>query len=297
MEWQFPSKLDGTINIKGDANTLDQGNVYVSKGTSDNELKIQLGKNLTGIESITKVNGKSKLELKDDSIVLSSVKGKSLTFDKDGKLSGLSDGTIDASSTDAVTGKQLHEVKNQITNTTIKYRANGAGEQTVALTTGLNFVKSEDDNIDVEVAASGVVKHKLANNLKNVVSITGGSDDTAAKIVLSANIKPEDKTSVKTITINDAKLTGIKDGTIGDNSKDAISGKQLKDLAGKLGVDLNSDATTFKDPSFTRVKGDGTTETSNYTTHKDAIEGLIKAVNNGFTVKGNKNNDTGAKYN
>ncbi|MFY1026897.1 hypothetical protein ACE4RU_03955, partial [Actinobacillus seminis] len=90
------SPLDGTINIKGDASTTsDQGNIYVSKGTSDSELKIQLGKNLTGIESIKKSENGAKLTLEDNKLELSPEKDVKVTLEKDGqkttaKATGLS---------------------------------------------------------------------------------------------------------------------------------------------------------------------------------------------------------------
>lgn len=113
-----------------------------------------------------------------------------------------------------------------------------------------------------------------------------------AKIILSNS-----KTNDKSITLNDAKLTGILDGKIESSSKDAISGNQLNDLVTKLGIAINEkDNTKFDDPSFEDIKNgaDTTTADSSTTdkkikTYKDAIDKLIEAVNKGYEYSADEN--------
>lgn len=77
---------------------------------------------------------------------------------------------------------------------------------------------------------------------------------------------------------------------ITDSSNDTITGKQLSDLAGKLGVDVNIGKTGFDALSFTEIKGSNST--TKQTTFKGAIDDLITAVNKGLMFKGNDNNET-----
>ncbi|NBI12093.1 hypothetical protein GVX81_00315 [[Haemophilus] felis] len=121
-------ELGQTLNIVGEVDpatttlTTAKNNIQVTKkGQSDDTLVIGLSKYLTGIESITKGTGKAKIELGDSSITLTPATGKTVSIDNTGKLTAtggldagsqkvtkVADGTISDSSTDAITGKQLH---------------------------------------------------------------------------------------------------------------------------------------------------------------------------------------------
>ncbi|SUB33070.1 autotransporter adhesin [[Pasteurella] mairii] len=106
--------------------------------------------------------------------------------------------------------KNAEAIKNQ----TIKYKANGSGDKTVKLSEGLDF--KGDTNISVEAGESGQITHKLNPALKGINSIAKNKDDNGAKITLE-----NDK-----ITVN-KKITGLEDGLIQANSKDAVTGGQL----------------------------------------------------------------------
>ncbi|WP_168693931.1 hypothetical protein, partial [Histophilus somni] len=56
-------------------------------------------------------------------------------------------------------------------NQEIKYKANGAGDNKVKLSEGLDF--KNDDNITVTADAGGAITHKLNADLKNITSIAG----------------------------------------------------------------------------------------------------------------------------
>ncbi|QQF70669.1 hypothetical protein JFL59_01180 [Histophilus somni] len=58
-----------------------------------------------------------------------------------------------------------------IANQEIKYKANGAGDNKVKLSEGLDF--KNDDNITVTADAGGAITHKLNADLKNITSIAG----------------------------------------------------------------------------------------------------------------------------
>lgn len=109
------------------------------------------------------------------------------------------------------------------------------------LTSGFNFLKDDNDNIQVTVEENGKIKHTLANNLKQIDSISNG-DERGAKITLES--------SKKEINFNDSKIKELSDGEITETSKEAITGKQLKDLSKKLGVDVNKSNDKFDDLIF-----------------------------------------------
>lgn len=96
-----PTEYDGTLN---------------NGVTKAGGLTIQLAKDLTGITSITSqttgstTGAKVTLDTKDNNIDVNQ-----------GKVTNLSDGTVDATSTDAVTGKQLYNLD----NSSVKYDTNG----------------------------------------------------------------------------------------------------------------------------------------------------------------------------
>ncbi|MDO9763798.1 hypothetical protein Q7529_11065, partial [Glaesserella parasuis] len=172
-------------------------------------------------------------------------------------------------------------------NAKLSYKANNTGTQEVALSTGLNFTNT--DNITASVADNGVVKHTLNSELKGVTSITDKTDGTGTKITLST------ADNDKKVTLNDAKLTGLTAGDITDTSKDAVTGKQLKDLADKIGVGLETSSTTaFKTPEFTKLKETkGTDVTAKEAkTVFAALEETRNKVNEGLKFKGEEADGT-----
>ncbi|MDY4010138.1 MAG: YadA-like family protein, partial [Fusobacterium gastrosuis] len=88
------------------------------------------------------------------------------------------------------------------------------------------------------------------------------------------------------------KAINIAKGDITVNSKDAVNGSQLKDLANKIGVEVNADNTTFKQPQFSNIKNtSGNTVTKGNKTIVAAVEDTIAAVNKGLIFTG-ENADT-----
>ncbi|WP_249961356.1 YadA-like family protein [Histophilus somni] len=133
---------------------------------------------------------------------------------------------------------------------------------------------------------------------KNNTSSTDGSSSTnTAELKVGGHaltFTPENGT---TDTNKKVKISNVAGGQIAENSTDAINGKQLHDLVGKLGLSVDKTG-NFTAPSFTKVKGDDTTSTvskDKYTTYKDAISGLITAVNKGVTFKGNDGTNSSTK--
>ncbi|MDO9736110.1 hypothetical protein Q7479_03925, partial [Glaesserella parasuis] len=172
-------------------------------------------------------------------------------------------------------------------NAKLSYKANNTGTQEVALSTGLNFTNT--DNITASIADSGVVKHTLNSDLKGITSIASKENGDGTKITLST------ADNDKKVTLNDAKLTGLTAGDITDTSKDAVTGKQLKYLADKIGVGLETSSTTaFKTPEFTKLKETkGTDVTAKEAkTVVEALEATRSKVNEGLKFKGEEADGT-----
>ncbi|MCT8823427.1 YadA-like family protein [Glaesserella parasuis] len=168
----------------------------------------------------------------------------------------------------------------------LSYKANNKDGKTTPLSTGLDFTNTT--NITASIADNGVVKHTLNSELKSITSIASKEDGTGTKVTLSA------ADNDKKVTLNDAKLTGLTDGKLAADSKDAVTGKQLKDLADKIGVGLETNSTTaFKTPTFTKLKASAadTTEPKEAKTVVEALEATRSKVNEGLKFKGEETDD------
>uniref|UniRef100_Q0I3Z2 Uncharacterized protein n=1 Tax=Histophilus somni (strain 129Pt) TaxID=205914 RepID=Q0I3Z2_HISS1 len=121
-------------------------------------------------------------------------------------------------------------------------------------------------------------KEQTDNMLKNVVYYDSNKKD---KITLGGALDYSGK--AKGVLIDN-----LAKGEISKDSRQAINGSQLNELATQLGIDVY-EKTGFKTIAFNKVKGDNSN--APYKTYKDAIDGLITAVNGGITLKGNKLTD------
>ncbi len=120
------------------------------------------------------------------------------------KLTGLADGTLSSTSTDAVTGKQLNA-----TNTRLTTAEGNLSSNTTNITNLQNTVKN------ISSGSAGLVQQSAA-----------GKDITVAKdldgdVVDFSGKKLSDSTAIS------RKLTGLAEGTLSATSTDAVSGKQL----------------------------------------------------------------------
>ncbi|MGC7589893.1 ESPR-type extended signal peptide-containing protein [Bisgaard Taxon 46] len=121
---------------------------------------------------------------------------------------------------------------------------------------------------------------ELNSGNPNAKTITISPDDTGSKLTLAGESN------------NGITLDGLKNGEISGSSKNAVTGNQLKDLADKLGVEVNDEKTGFKAPEFTAIKdasGQNAPDANKPNSLKDAVNKTIEAVNRGLTFTG----DTG----
>ncbi len=141
----------------------------------------------------------------------------SVTIDAStGKITGLADGEISDTSTDAVTGKQLNDVKE-------------AAEELDGLA-----VKYTDENKTAVDLGSAT--------LTTTGAVTGGSFAVGDKTYISD----------AGLNANSQKITNVADGTIAENSTDAVNGGQLHAVDEKIDA-LDDLAVKYTDEKKTAV--------------------------------------------
>ena len=168
-----------------------------------------------------------------------------VTIAADGKISGVAAGAITADSTDAVNGSQLHAVATEagkhskvvngnntnVEETTVDgqkvYKVNLNNNIMVGDITG-KYVSISGTNGTIEATGAIATKDrvyadkgaKLAD-----IDVTGDKiSNGASSIVLDgSNVKVNDKVTID----QNGKVTGVADGDVKENSKDAVNGSQL----------------------------------------------------------------------
>ena len=168
-----------------------------------------------------------------------------VTVAEDGKISGVAAGAITADSTDAVNGSQLHAVATEagkhskvvngnntnVEETTVDgqkvYKVNLNNNIMVGDITG-KYVSISGTNGTIEATGAIATKDrvyadkgaKLAD-----IDVTGNKiSNGASSIVLDgSNVKVNDKVTID----QNGKVTGVADGDVKENSKDAVNGSQL----------------------------------------------------------------------
>ena len=188
----------------------------------------------------------------------------------------------------------------------LTYKANGQNAQTVTLDKGLNFTNGS--NTTASVAADGVVKYDLNNNVNLTPS---GSLTIGDTVVNNGGLTISGGPSVLKTGINAGNLniTNVKAGV---NDTDAVNVKQLKDS--RTVVTSNDNSVTVNKTengnqvtydlhvapgaaqSVWNVKSTGNTTADSETTAKTISDGktVEMAAGKNLTVKQTSNND-GAK--
>ena len=188
----------------------------------------------------------------------------------------------------------------------LTYKANGQNSQTVTLDKGLNFTNGS--NTTASVAADGVVKYDLNNNVNLTPS---GSLTIGDTVVNNGGLTISGGPSVTKTGINagDLNITNVKAGV---NDTDAVNVKQLKDA--RTVVTSNDNSVTINKTengnqvtydlhvapgaaqSTWNVKSSGNTTADSETAAKTISDGktVEMVAGKNLTVKQTSNND-GAK--
>jgi autotransporter adhesin len=230
---QLKLKLNQNVNIKGgvtDATALSDNNIgVVSDGTDT--LTVKLAKNLTGLESITFGDG-SGTAATTVSI------GTSGLNNGGNKITNVGAGEVSKTSTDAVNGSQLNEVRETANK-------------------GWNLTTSGDTTTSTNVAPGATVDISGANS-----SVVVSNDGTNVKVGLS------DKVTIGTGD-NAVSIDGTN-GTLDVGKEISMDGKTGDASFGK--VDINGAEGTIGGLTNTTWAPD------NYTSGQAATEDQLKAV-------------------
>ena len=194
------------------------------------------------------------------------------------KLTNLTDGEVNATSTDAVNGKQLYEVQektNTLAITPLKFADNNNNiierklGDTLRISGGqkINADIKEDDftigkNIGVFKKDDGNLTVALAKDLQDITSISNG--DKGAKITLEKDNK--------NISVNGGKITNVAEGDITKDSTDAVNGKQLYEVKNELKNNINSKVSDVVGENNIEVKPDPSDNTKKIVSLKQKID-------------------------
>ncbi|KXA14084.1 Hep/Hag repeat protein, partial [Fusobacterium equinum] len=186
---------------------------------------------------------------------------------------------VDASnlSNENVTSWKTKLGVSDLTSTLLTYKANGKGNQTVSLATGLNFTNGE--NTTASIDANGVVKYDVNKELKNMTSISGKEGEGKISFGKDAKNKP-------TVNVNNSRITGVANAI---DKMDAVNKGQLDTTINEAVKQAKADIT---------VKGeDGISVQRTKDTFTVSLDEKTKAtlakVGTGKIEKNNQNTVTG----
>lgn len=247
-------------------------------------------KNITSIGSGKNVANETEARLSFHSATAGTTPTEAYIEANGVKLTGLAKASLEEDSTDAVTGGQLKEVKDQIDTITTnvsaasvayKTTANGATTSTdggkVNLGTGFNFTSTSDNlTVDIGTKNSGVVKFGLKDTLTGITSISGPKGSTTPLLM---TLGDGTLTFSGSGTKNGAQLKGVLKGGA---DTDAVNMSQLKAVAGSIGATVGTDGSVTGPTFDTAVKGGSSGDNDKPSSTKDAIDDLITAVNKGI---------------
>ncbi|TNH06275.1 hypothetical protein FHQ26_10715, partial [Testudinibacter sp. TR-2022] len=151
------------------------------------------------------------------------------------KITNLKDGTVSATSTEAVNGKQLF------------------GVQTIA-----NTAKTTADGARTAATAAQTTATAAQNtaNTANSTANTNKTNITALQAADALNVKYNTaKDTVALAGTGGSKITNLKDGAVSTTSTDAVSGKQL--YAVKAIADKNSGEITKLTTTINNINNGG----------------------------------------
>lgn len=238
-------KLGNTLRISGGQNadikedyfTIGE-NIGVFKKYNDN-LAIALAKNLKNITSISNGDKGAKITLEKDN--------KNI-FVNGAKITNVAEGDITKDSTDAVNGKQLYEVKNELKNNI---------NSKVSDVTGKNNIKVESDPNDTTKKIVSLEKDIDLTDGGSIKFGSGKTDITKDKIT-SKDLVATNGTNKVTISGDDGTITGLTNTTWDKNNiveNRAATEGQLKDFQKNLGS--NIDQTLQEEYQLTGNRGNG----------------------------------------
>ena len=205
---------------KKDLSNIDNAGKQVIKDTAAWNVKVNSGapEIVKGGDTVT-FNDGDNIKVTNTGKDITIATKKDVSFDKvtvgnvvidknTNRISGLANA---ANNDEAVNLGQMNAAISTATagTGTIKYKANGGAQNSVALTTGFDFKGDSNIQITADPANSGVINYKLNPALTGITSISGG-------------------TGAPTITLNAG--SGSTPGNVSINSNLDMGGKQINNI-------------------------------------------------------------------
>ena len=294
-------KLNKQVDITGgvtSASDLATGNnigvTSAAVGADGNaKLKLQLAKNLTGLQSVTASDTVKAGTATVGNHTVADKKGGNQTGNF---VTGLDNRTWDISDPTYVEGRAATE--DQLKKVSDALKASNASATDYRLIANPNNTvdgsyKVENNQVDLKV------KDEKSSDVKTV-TIKDIASKTELDKVKDRSVKYDGNTGHDTVTLegpNGTKITNLKDGNVAAGSKDAVNGGQLHDAKNELiNTGLKFDANvggvqTNKLGSTVTIQGEGTAADADYSGEnlKTFIKQDAATGNTTIDVKMNKN--------
>ena len=245
--WKINSDKTGSGVVEGNA-SKDVNSTNEVKFIAGNNVKlVQDGLNMT-IQTLDNV-AFSKVTVGDVSIEAAGINAGNKV------ISNVADGAISADSKEAINGSQLHTAKTELTNAlntkaeelkTDGFSLTAQDNQSVKKKLGESIeVVGADDNVSTKVE-DGKIKVALNKDLK-VDSVKAGENtfNGTGLNVGGVTVKKDG------IHANDKKITGLANGDVSADSKDAVNGAQMHSMKQDI------EAKRYKGWSLSVAKGEG----------------------------------------
>ena len=294
-------KLNKQVDITGgvtSASDLATGNnigvTSAAVGADGNaKLKLQLAKNLTGLQSVTASDTVKAGTATVGNHTVADKKGGNQTGNF---VTGLDNRTWDISDPTYVEGRAATE--DQLKKVSDALKASNASATDYRLIANPNNAadgsyKVDNNQVDLKV------KDEKSSDVKTV-TIKDIASKTELDKVKDRSVKYDGNTGHDTVTLegpNGTKITNLKDGNVAAGSKDAVNGGQLHDAKNELiNTGLKFDANvggvqTNKLGSTVTIQGEGTAADADYSGEnlKTFINQDAATGNTTIDVKMNKN--------
>ena len=245
--WKINSGKTDSGEVTGNTSTNVDSTNEVKFIAGNNVKLVQDGLNMT-IQTLDNV-AFSKVTVGDVSIDAAGINAGNKV------ISNVADGAISADSKEAINGSQLHTAKTELTN---------------ALNTKAKELKNDGFSLTAQDNQS--VKKKLGESIEVVgadENVSTKVEDGKIKVALNKDLKVDsvkagdntfngDGLNVGGVTVkkdginaNDKKITGLANGEVSANSKDAVNGAQMHSMKQDI------EAKRYKGWSLSVAKGEG----------------------------------------
>ena len=222
------TEIEGNIQIMGDEITNNSKNIEI--------LGDQVTNINNGTSGLIKLNG-NRIVFDNSLASSSTIFDISNNNDESRTLTGVSDGKVESGSKDAVNGGQLHDTNQKVTQNSNNIGSitdalgGGAGINEDGTVTGPTYTFQDGTNHTTVGGALEDLDGRVTDLESKVDGIVTGTEGIVKvdgdKIVIDNELAGDAGVFDISNGDDDRTLTGVKDGEIKENSKDAINGGQI----------------------------------------------------------------------